>query len=266
MIADALISLLAIVVFAVIARKVAVALFDSTVLNVLCTLFLFGLFSYGFQKTVGLKLNEFGKPKIDMEAEILKEPVMAAIKEKNPQDFSKLLKKMDELVQTYPNEPDKIVHHMTTYSIMLLPKYLSGGGDQEIAEFMKVNASNVGDIRRRKGGDACFYALFPTERWEVLSEPASAALSEQQRQAGSHAFAKLIRSYQANRPMPKREDAEPVLRGVLTKITHITPPPEKIYGKADRQQACDYALAFSQALLDNYSPKQIADVVRFNNR
>lgn len=270
MIVDALISLLAIVVFAVIARKVAVALFESTVLNVICTLFLFCLFSFSFQKVVGPKLAALGKPKVDIETLMSESPVLAAIKEKDLKTFNILRDELKALVKNHPDlrkpETQKKIQHYAIVrgQTMMMRKYLDGADDVAIAEFLKINTRNLAEIRRNSGSEACFYAISPKQGWQP-EEGLMAGLSEQRLKDGADAFVKVIRSYNPDRPMPKREEVEPVLRGLAEKIRHV-PEPRSLYEAKERAQFCDYTLAFLQALTDNYSPKQIANVMRFNNR
>lgn len=270
MIIDALISLLAIVVCVMLARKVAVVLFEeSKVLRTFCTLLLFCLFSYGFHKIAGPKLMASGKSKINIETLMLRNSALAALKEKDPLTFNKLRDELKELVQDDPRmRKPETRKKVQRYAVMrsqtvMLTKYLNGADDAAIAEYVRVNLQNLAEIRHKMGTEACFQAISPEKRWDPDTDLAS-VLSEQQLQASSEAFAKVIRSYSPDRPLPKQKDVEPVLRGVLEKISDI-PEPKAIYNNKDRAQVCEYTLAFLDALTYYYSPKQIADVMRFHS-
>ncbi|WP_304333937.1 hypothetical protein [Conchiformibius steedae] len=269
MIIDAVISLLAIVASAIVARKIATALFEeSTMLRALCTLLLLCLFIFTFHKLAGPKLMASGKSKTNIETIMLQNPAFAAIKEKDPLTFNKLRDELKELAQDDPRmrKPEtrkKIQRYAVMRSqTMMLTKYLNGADDAAIAEYVRVNMNNLNEIRRKMGSEACFQAISVEKRWDPDQDLMS-VISEQQIQASAEAFAKVIRSYNPERPMPKREDVEPVLRGVMEKIHHI-PEPRAIYNEKDRAQFCDHTLAFLKALTDHYSPKQIADVMRFS--
>ena len=270
MIIDAVISLLAIVASAIVARKIATALFEeSTMLRALCTLLLLCLFSFTFHKLAGPKLMASGKSKTNIETIMLQNPAFAAIKEKDPLTFNKLRDELKELAQDDPRmRKPETRKKIQRYAVMrsqtvMLTKYLNGADDAAIAEYVRVNLQNLAEIRHKMGNEACFQAISPEKRWDPDKDLMS-AIPEQQIRASAEAFAKVIRSYTPDRPMPKQKDVEPVLRGVLEKISDI-PEPKEIRNEKDRAQVCEYTLAFLDALTYYYSPKQIADVMRFHS-